>query len=95
MSKGYDLGDLFREAKPSSAERSKPEVIRETVFEPLPTPTVAGQAVQVCGKITKKATYELDAELLDRVNRFAKSRNMKKIGVIERALQEYLERNEG
>ena len=30
MSKGYDLGDLFREAKPSSAERSKPEVIRKS-----------------------------------------------------------------
>ena len=94
MSKGYDLGDLFRGSKPREAvqEKARSEAVVRQAAPRVQTVT-SGQAVQLCGKITKKATYELDAELLDRVNRFAKSRDMKKLAVIERALEEYLERN--
>lgn len=92
-SKGYDLSDLFRGSNPRETVQEKPQdaVVRQAA--PRVQTVTSGQAVQLCGKITKKATYELDAELLERVNRFAKSRDMKKLAVIERALEEYLERN--
>ncbi len=89
MSKGYDLGDLFRSARPKAEARSVAEPNTEQE-QRLPS---CAATVQSCGKLTRKATYELDAELLKRVNDYAKARDMKKLAVIERALQEYLDRN--
>ena len=99
MSKGYDLGDLFRSARetPRSATAAPIAPLpprRSAEREPLPPQPMS--SVQPSGrKVTKKVTYELSAELVDRVNAFAREHSMKKFSVIERALQEYLDRNGG
>lgn len=90
MKKSYDIDDLFR----NSAEADGMPTRGAGAMKPLSS-YAERPMVQVCGKVTKKATYELDAELLERVNRFASSHDMKKLAVIERALQEYLSRNDG
>ncbi len=97
MSKGYDLNDLYRvipDPKPATRDESfatEKRTETATAHNVLP---VATPSVQVCGKITRKATYELDADLLERVNRFAQQRSMKKLAVIERALRDYLAAND-
>ena len=106
MSKGYNIDDLFptavakreqeqvriRAAAPTVHIAETPQVKRKQEQTQDCTDAPIASIADFPKSDKKKATYELDAELLDRINKYAKDYGMKRVAIIEKALEEFLGR---
>ncbi len=92
----FNIGDLFdkkiAKEKPSEKLGQTQGKPRENLGFGEGAKGASTSFTQQNGKVIKKATYELDAELLERFYTVALAQKQKKVDAIETALRIYIEK---